>query len=78
MFGRDGCKVFMCERKVSNLIYYLDILFLDILIFINNQGRQHKMIKMRPGATGCLQTICVIKYFICKRKVSNFIISYLI
>ena len=44
-------KFFMCERKVSNLIYYLLVIFI-FLIFINNHGKQHKMLIKPPVATG--------------------------
>ena len=37
-------KIFMCERKVSMLIYY----FL-LCIFIDNQGKQRKMVKKRTA-----------------------------
>ena len=47
---------FKWERKVSNF----NLLFLLFyLFFTNNQGKQHKMLKKRPVATGWLQTICV-------------------
>ena len=65
-FGASDAKVgrndFMCERKQSNFIS---------IIFISNQGMQHKMLKKRPVATGLLQSICVVNFFICKRKVKN-------
>ena len=60
-------KFFMHERNVNNSTYYF-------IFFINNHGKQHKMLKKRPIATGLLQT--VIRFFICKRKVSKFILYY--
>ena len=36
-------KFFMCERKVSNLIY--------VYILINNHGKQYKVMIKRPVAT---------------------------
>ena len=39
-------KFFMCDRKVSNLIYYF--LVICIFIFINNHGEEQKMQKNRP------------------------------
>ena len=41
-------------------------------IFDDNHGRYHKIPNKRPVATGWLQTICVIMFFMCRRKVSNF------
>ena len=43
-------KFFMCERKVSDLIYYFSvILFLfAFLFFINSQSEQHKMLRIYP------------------------------
>ena len=50
----------MCERKVSNLIYYFVVnLFLFILC-------------LRPVAAGCSQSIFFINVFISKRIMSNF------
>ena len=47
--GRDGCSVFMCERKVSNLIFYnFSFLFISFYItffIISNQGTQNKMVE---------------------------------
>ena len=55
---------FMCEQKVINLIYCPIYIF----IFINNQGRQHKMLWKRPVSMKWLPTICLINFFVCKRK----------
>ena len=41
-------KFFICEIKVSNFIYLLVILSFSLNISINNQGRQHQMLKKRP------------------------------
>ena len=65
--------VFMHKRKVSNLIYYFLVILLLFPIFINNLGKQHKIPKKQSVATGWLQTICFIKFPMCKRKMSNFI-----
>ena len=35
-------KSFMCNRKVSNFIFLH-----DFLIYVNNQGKQHKMLKTK-------------------------------
>ena len=47
-------KFFMCERKVSNMIYYFFVILiiLDIsvisVISINNQDKQQKMLNSDP------------------------------
>ena len=51
-------RFFMCERRVSNLIYY-SVFVLFILLF-------------RSVASRWLQTVYCIDIFMCKRKVSNF------
>ena len=61
-------KFFMRERKVGNFIYFLVILF--ILNFINNHGKQHKMLKKRPVADSSYY------FFMCKRYVSKCIYHY--
>ena len=64
-------KSFMCERKVSNLFYYFLLCFI-----INNQGKQHKMLRNGPVAIGWLLTGCVINFLMSNGKVSNFIYYY--
>ena len=49
--------------------------FLIIYFFIfyyYNQNKQHKMLIKRQVAIGWLQTICVINFFMCRRKVIIF------
>ena len=41
-------KFFMCERKVSNLMYYSLAILFYFIIFINNHGKQYKMLKKLP------------------------------
>ena len=59
------------------LLFFAYLTFIYFILFISNQGKQHKMLEKRHVATGWLQTVCVI-YFLCKVKVSNFIILDLI
>ena len=58
---------------MTNLNNYLIVSF----FIISKQGEQHKMQLKRSVASGWLQTVCVIKFSMCKRKVSNFISYYL-
>ena len=46
-------KYFMCERKVSNLIFYFLVILFISSYFINNQGKQHKMLKKRLVIKWC-------------------------
>ena len=61
-------KFFICERKVSNLIYYSHVLLITMVY--------NKMLNKRPVSTGWLQTIGVNNnvnnFFMCKRIVINF------
>ena len=53
----------MCERKVRNLIYF----FLVILYILATNVNNTKCYEIDP------LTICVIKFIMCKIKVTNFI-----
>ena len=64
-------KFYMCDRKVSNLISYFS--YFIVIFLINDQGKQHRMLKKRPVAMEWLQAICVINFSMCKRKVQFFL-----
>ena len=49
-----------------------DLLFFTYFTFIFiNHDKQHKMLNKPPVATEWLQTVCIITFFMCKRKVSS-------
>ena len=62
----------MCERKLSNYVYcfLVNFFFISfIFLFINNNGKQLKMLKKRPVEN--------FYYFsMCKRKVSYYFILF--
>ena len=58
-------KFLMQKKSEQYLSYFFKYYY---YYFINNKGEQHKLLKKRCGATGLLQTICVIKFFMCKEK----------
>ena len=52
-------KFFMCEGKVSNLIYFY---FVILFFFINNQGKQHKMLIKRPVVAECCRLFALLNF----------------
>ena len=52
---------------MRSLIYYFFLFYL--FLFSNYYGKKQKMVKKRIVAIGWLQTICVIKFFACRRKI---------
>ena len=45
------------------LHFFIIFVFTIIIFFIDDQGKQHKMLISQPVAAGWLQTISVIKFF---------------
>ena len=64
-------KFFMCNRKVSNFIYYVLVIYLIFLFFLfTTIGKQHKMPKKR-----WLQSVLLIFLYV-KEKLANLFFMY--
>ena len=58
---RKLIKQIVCSHSFATGRFIIILFHKTFFNFINNQGKQHKMLKKRPVATGWLQTICAIR-----------------